>query len=97
MGAKSFKTGSKMAAYHLFIRAEDELLIELKEVELVLRFAGLGVDGFQELANDPDDLRQYDLVRVVLWRVLEYSLEQERIPSQTRCWFRQVAVQLQFS
>ena len=70
-----------MAAYHLFIRAEDELLIELKEVELVLRFAGLGVDGFQELANDPDDLRQYDFVRIVLRCVFEYSLQQERVPS----------------
>ena len=81
----------------MFIRAEDELLIELKQVELVLRFTCLGVDGFQELANDPDDLRQYDFVRIVLRCVLEYSLEQERIPSQTRCRFRQVAVQLQFS
>lgn len=64
----------------MFTSSEDELLIELKEVEPVLRFTCLGVDSLQEIANDRNDLRQRDLVRVVLWRVLEYGLEQERVP-----------------
>ena len=64
----------------MFTRSEDELLIELKEVEPVFRFTCLGVDSLQELANYPDDLRQRNLVRIVLWRVLEHGLEQERVP-----------------
>ena len=81
----------------MFIWTEDELLIKLKEIEPVLRFTCLRVDGLQEIANDLDDLRQCLLIRIVLWRVLEYGLEQKWIPRQTRRRLRQVAVQLQFS
>ena len=84
-------------SYHLFTGPEDELLVQLQKVEPVLRLTCLGVDGLQKLANDFDDLRQRSLVGVVLGSMLEHGFQQERIPRQTRCRLRQVAVQLQLS
>ena len=44
-------------SYHLFTGPEDELLVQLQEIEPVLRLTGLGVDGLQELADNLDRFR----------------------------------------
>ena len=53
--------------------SEDELLIELQQTEPVLRLAGLGVDGVQELSDNLDDFRQGILVGIVVRGMLEYG------------------------
>ena len=54
-------------------RTEDKLLIQLEKVEPVLRLAGLGVDGVQELSDNLDDFRQGILVRIVVRGMLKYG------------------------
>lgn len=83
-----------LRAYHLLAWAEHQLLVELEEVEAVLRLTGLGVDSLQELAHDLDRFGQSNLVRVLCWRVFQDGLEQEGVPSQTSSRLGQVAVQL---
>ena len=61
------------STHHLFTGAEHQLLVELEEVEPVLRLAGLGVDGVQELSDNLDDFRQGILVRIVVRGMLEYG------------------------
>lgn len=80
-----------------FAVLEDELLVELGEVEPVLALASLDVDPRKELANELDDLRQGDLVRVVVGGVLQAGVEQQRVSSESGRRLGQVAVQLEFS
>ena len=81
-------------AYNFLSLTEDKLLVELKEVEAVLCLTGFRVDGLQEFADSLDDLGQHCLIWVVFWRVLGHSLEKKRIPGETRCRLRYVAVKL---
>ena len=76
LNAATQGTGS---SHHLFTRPEDELLVELQEVEPILRLTSLGIDSLQEFADDPDDLRQRGLVWVVFRRMLQHSLKKQGI------------------
>ena len=76
---------------------EDELLIELGEREPVLRLARLLVDAGEEVADELDDARQDELVRVIVGRVLEHGLEEERVAGQSRRRLGQVAVEFELA
>lgn len=76
---------------------EDELLIELREVEAILALARLDIDAREELSHELDDLGQRNLVRVVVGRVLQAGVEQERVPGQPGRRLGQVAVQLELA
>lgn len=76
---------------------EDELLVQLSEVEPVLALARLDVDLCEELADELDHFRDCDLVRVVVGRLLERRLEQERVARQARRRLGQVAVELELA
>ena len=72
-------------------------MVELGEIEPVLALASFDVDARKELADELDDFRQGDLVRVVVGRVLQAGVEQQRVPSESGCRLGQVAVQLEFA
>lgn len=96
-GRGTEKRRSAARTHDRFAVFEHELLIELSEVEPVLALAALDVDFAQELSHEFDHLWQREFVRVVLWRVLETGLEQERVSSETSRWLRQVRVQFELS
>ena len=74
-----------------------ELLVQLEKIEAILRPTSFDIDFPQELANEADDLWQRLLIRIVVGRMLQYSLQEQRVTSETRGWFRQVTVQLEFA
>ena len=71
--------------HYLFTQAEQKLLLELQQIEPVLRKASLEVDLSQELAYKCDDLRYLRLISGFFWCLLEHSL---RVPRETSGRFR---------
>lgn len=69
-----------LGTYHLLSRTEHKLLVELEEIESVLRLTSLGIDGLQELADNLDDFGQRGLIWVVLRRMLQHGLQEQWIP-----------------
>ena len=65
--------------YDSFARTEYELLIQLQQVEPILRLATLEVNLSQELANNLDRLGNNGLVWIVIGRILQYNPKQEWI------------------
>ena len=74
-----------------------QLLIQLHQIKPVLRLARLDVHFTEEFADYCYHLRERLLVDVVLRCVLVYCFEQERIPCETRCRFREIAIKLELA
>jgi len=83
--------------HDLLSRPEHELLVQLEKIKAILRLASLNIDFTQELANEADDLWQSLFIRIVVGCMLQYSLQEQGVTSETRRWFRQVTVQLEFA
>lgn len=81
----------------MLVRSENKLLVQLKQIETVLCFARLLVDGFEEAADDFDHLRQCSFVRIVVRCVLEDGFEEQRIPSKSCGRFCQISIELKFA
>ena len=82
---------------HFLSRLEYQLLIQLQQIESILRLARLGIDLGQELANHDYHLRQSLLVWAIVWRMFEDSFEQQWISCETRRRFRQVRIEFEFA
>ena len=74
--------------YHLFTRTEQKLLLQLQQIEPILRTARLEVDLSQELAYKCDDLRYLLLISGLVWCLLEHSFEEQRVPREASGRFR---------
>ena len=85
------------AEVDLLVLLEDELLIELGEVEPVLAPARLEIDLAEELAHELDDAGQHRLVGVVVGRLFEHGLEQERVSRQARRRLAEVGVEFELA
>lgn len=59
--------------HHLFTWFEHELLIQLQEIETILRATSLNVDFAQKLTNDNDYLRQDLFVRIIVRRLFQHG------------------------
>lgn len=84
-----------MSAYYRFSSLEHKLSIELCKIESILAPPSFDVDLREELSNEFDDLREHQLVGIVVWRIFETRFEKERITSESGCRFREVSIQFQ--
>jgi hypothetical protein len=64
-----------LETYHMFPGLESNLLIQLEQIESVLRLACLYIDLFQKLSNHSDNLGQGGLIRVIIRSMSEHGLK----------------------
>lgn len=83
--------------HDLLSRPKHKLLVQLEKIKAILRLASLNIDFTQEFANEADDLWQNLFIRIVVGCMFQYSLQEQRVTSETCRWFRQVTVQLKFA
>ena len=62
--------------HHLLARTEQKLLLQLQQIELVLRTASLEVDLCQQLAYTRDNLRYLLFISAVVWCLLKHRLKE---------------------
>lgn len=97
MQSKKYRITKEEKTHHKLPRPIQQLLIQLHQIKPVLRLSRLDVHFAEEFADYCYHLRESLLVDVVLWRVLVYSFEQEWIPRETRCRFREIAIKLELA
>lgn len=76
---------------------EDQLLIQLSEIEHVLRLSALLVHARQEVLYHLGYFWYIGLVGIVIRRVFHDFLQQEGISSKTSGWLGEIAVEFQFA
>ena len=70
--------------HHLFTRTEQKFLLELQQIEHVLRTASLEVDLSQELAYEHNDIRYLLFISGLFWCLLEHGLREQRVARASR-------------
>ena len=96
-GGRESKQKRRKNTNHFLPRLKHQLLIQLQQIEPILRLARLRIDLGQELADHLHHLRQHVLVRAVVRGVLEHGFEQEGVPRETGGGLGQVGVELEFA
>jgi len=73
---------------HFFSRLEYQLLIQLQQIEPILRLPRLGIDLGQELAHHNHHLRQSLLVWAIVRCMFKDGFEEQWVACETRRRFR---------
>ena len=81
-----------MVTYEIFPWPEYELLIQLSKVEHVFRFSAFLVHPSEEVLDQLGHFRNLCFVWIVIRRVFENFLKQERVSGETSGGFREIAV-----